>query len=545
MHTRSVLLLCFLSPVVCAFAGDDITWLHRFDGKALPTAQGWSPVGRAAAMSRVVDGALQILDDSVEEDGAFRVNWTPDPSREIVVEARVRFESMAAEGSRLRVGFEEGAPVSLLVGDGRRQEGFLLYPDRVASFLDRVYPMDTRSSFHTYRLAIRENDMSVFVDGQLRIRGEGAFWKEAVPDRVRRVRVEFAQIQGRIPLVFRPDRPAEAGRATRKTQAAHYGRPALGHPTAEPGAASNAPYLDDVGKGMLLMTVAQGGDVIYLPYGILKSVDLGKTWTPIDGLQVKTFAPRKAVRLPGGDILGVSRWTVKYDDTHDYFVGMSYRFDPRAETYRMFESTIRIPDDMGHIGFDRDIFDLGNGEIVASVYGSTAKSANRYRNILLKSTDGGETWTHYSTVGENPEPAYAWLSKKEVTSVTRTQPRRPMVQKWSKDGGKTWGPATTLEVGSADPGLLLMSKGVLACCYGRPGSNLMFSLDGGKTWLHHQVISGEHGFNYTAIREVQPGRLQPLPTRPRKIQFPSSRSTTTTKPPHDDRQNSPLLAWEV
>jgi hypothetical protein len=35
----------------------------------------------------------------------------------------------------------------------------------------------------------------------------------------------------------------------------------------------------------------------------------------------------------------------------------------------------------------------------------------------------------------------------------------------------------------------------------------MFSLDGGKTWASHHVISDKVGFNYTSIREISPGKL--------------------------------------
>jgi hypothetical protein len=52
-----------------------------------------------------------------------------------------------------------------------------------------------------------------------------------------------------------------------------------------------------------------------------------------------------------------------------------------------------------------------------------------------------------------------------------------------------------------------MSNGILACSYGRPASCLMFSLDGGKTWASHHVISDKVGFNYTSIREISPGKL--------------------------------------
>ncbi len=40
------------------------------------------------------------------------------------------------------------------------------------------------------------------------------------------------------------------------------------------------PYLYDVGKGVLMLSVAQGPDAIFEPYGVLRSTDAGKTWEP-------------------------------------------------------------------------------------------------------------------------------------------------------------------------------------------------------------------------------------------------------------------------
>ena len=82
-----------------------------------------------------------------------------------------------------------------------------------------------------------------------------------------------------------------------------------------------------------------------------------------------------------------------------------------------------------------------------------------------------------------------------------------MSQVFSHDGGNTWEKPITLEVGKVAPDLVLMSNGVLACSYGRPASCIMFSIDGGKTWCSHHVVSDRVGFNYTSIREISPGRL--------------------------------------
>src|SRR2546427_12877350 len=63
----------------------------------------------------------------------------------------------------------------------------------------------------------------------------------------------------------------------------------------------------------------------------------------------------------------------------------------------------------------------------------------------------------------------------------------------------------------------LLSNGVLACSYGRPGVNIMFSTDGtGTRWSHHtSVFSGITAVNsttdkstcYSGFAEVSPGRL--------------------------------------
>ena len=73
----------------------------------------------------------------------------------------------------------------------------------------------------------------------------------------------------------------------------------------------------------------------------------------------------------------------------------------------------------------------------------------------------------------------------------------------------------TLEEGSVDADLVYMRDGVLACSYGRPGSNLMFSLDRGRTWTSHHVITEARGYNYTTLREISPGRLLYIHDAPR------------------------------
>ena len=50
---------------------------------------------------------------------------------------------------------------------------------------------------------------------------------------------------------------------------------------------------------------------------------------------------------------------------------------------------------------------------------------------------------------------------------------------------------------------------MLVCAFGRPGNNLIFSLDNGRTWGHERAITPTdiHTTGYLDIIETKPGRL--------------------------------------
>lgn len=475
-----------------------VRWLVEYTGDRLPDPQVWQRQG--ALPAEIAGGALRVVDDSSEDGCAFRAAFDLPADHEIVVEASVRIGAIKAwrDGTR-QYPWRDGSPASILICDGRHQEGLILCPDRVSTYADRFARLKIGDRFHDYRLRIRGKDMGVWVDGQPAIRGLDAFWKPADGAR------PFLQFGSS----SKPYRGASEWRQVRlgvRPAGAERRSPfqiTLGQPwpiPKPPNYPQTRPYLYNLGKGLLMLSVAQGPDKWYEPYGILRSTDSGRTWTPVKDLQQRTFAPQPMIRRQDGSILGVSRWSVKYDD--GIYVGISYRFDPSGETFTMFENRITVPKETHAIMvFDRHIFDAGSWGILAVVYDAASHA------YLLQSTDEGQSWSHFSTIGRGDEPSVARLSPSEMTALLRQGGMMPFHQVFSRDGGKTWSPPAVLEEGSVDADLVVMADGTLAASYGRPGSNLMLSADGGRTWSAHAVVTDQRGFNYTALTEVAPGRL--------------------------------------
>jgi hypothetical protein len=408
-------------------------------------------------------------------------------------------------------------------------EGILLTPPAathegaakgyVRTLTDRFAQADTRDAFHTYRLIIRGVDMAVEMDGKRIIEGRNAFWRPATSPRkfirfgstskpfTGEARWEFVR------LGLRPASTAAVDKSPLKIT--------VSEPwplNVEEKNTESRPYLYDMGQGLLLTSNPQGSDALLEPYIVRRSTDAGKTWQAVRGTEQNSDSPQELVRLADGRILGPSRWTrLQPDGT---LTGKTTILNATAETFTMHDSTITLPAEFmpaksGEVLIcERHIWAEKDGSITAVAWSRTNQRDAQKRFVvtrhthLLRSTDLGKTWTHLAHVGLGGEPAVVRLSDSEWLAVTRPDGHMSnLLQHRSHDGGKTWKFERTLEEGSVMPDLVLMSNGVLACSYGRPVSNLMFSLDGGRTWRDHRVISDRANFNYTTIREISPGRL--------------------------------------
>jgi photosystem II stability/assembly factor-like uncharacterized protein len=519
-----VVLTTLTSTAISTAADEDIRWLVQYDGKSLPAAP-WKAVGKLNATLEA-DG-LRLVDDG-KEFGHYRAPWSASPDDEIVVEATLKAGAITGSQPKKTSAslwpWRDGSPVMVQVSDGKRQEGLVIFPAQATSFTDRFIPMVTTDAFHTYRLVIRGTDMSMWVDGVQKVVGQGAFWKPAdSPEPFIQFGSTAKTATGEawwssVKLGVREATTTAAPSPVKITVSEPWDM-------TRPKVHQTRPYLYDLGQGLLMVSVAQGPDAFYEPYGLLKSTDAGKSWTPIPGLDQLDTTPLPVLRRPDGTILAVSRWTRLQPDGS--VVGKTVHLNADATKYEMIDNRIVLPKEYANETerdqtiCERHIWNDDDGGATMVVWSRKLVKLPDGRNNtvrfshLVKSTDQGKTWNYVSTVGPGGEPAVVRLSKTELTAVIRGDRDSCMKQMFSHDGGKTWSEPIKLEVGKVLPDLVLMSNGVLACSYGRPASCIMFSVDGGKTWPSHHVISERVGFNYTSIREISPGRLLYLHDAPK------------------------------
>ena len=141
----------------------------------------------------------------------------------------------------------------------------------------------------------------------------------------------------------------------------------------------------------------------------------------------------------------------------------------------------------------------------------------KHRTILVESKDAGRTWRCVSTIayvydrfdGDGYcEPALIEAADGSLLCVMRWGGGAPLGQCRSVDGGKTWSAPEKLAAHGVDPDLFLMSNGVLACTYGRPGLYIMFSEDGcGYSWGYRTQIGAWRSSTYMGIAEIAPDKL--------------------------------------
>ncbi|MCK4417408.1 MAG: exo-alpha-sialidase [Candidatus Latescibacteria bacterium] len=244
--------------------------------------------------------------------------------------------------------------------------------------------------------------------------------------------------------------------------------------------------------------------------------DGGATWEPP---VTQEDAGHSWIRLKNGTSLWLS-YHITYRDESACACRLGRSDD--GKRYRWSEGTVnfaphkikRWKHGAGSLVFSRSILERPDGSLLTTMYGQLAGD-KRARSILVRSTDQGSTWRYFSTMAYEPdldlnEPCLAELGNGELFCIMRNKSGKPMYRVRSSDGGESWTKPIRMPryAASVFPDLTLMSNGVLACSFGRPGCHLMFSVDGkGERWTSRTTVFEGPSTCYTAIREVAPGRL--------------------------------------
>ncbi|WP_165956676.1 sialidase family protein [Kribbella antibiotica] len=168
---------------------------------------------------------------------------------------------------------------------------------------------------------------------------------------------------------------------------------------------------------------------------------------------------------------------------------------------------------MGGFVLIHSVVEDPDGTLYQSGYGYYDGDA-RYRQLLLRSTDGGLNWTTQSTIAYSAtvngegfcEAAVARTADGSLLAVMRTGSYLQMYQVRSTDNGKTWTAPAPLKANGVAmagvyPSLVLLPDNRLLLYYGRPGQSLAISEDGnGTSWSPPTYVDYRNSANGSLIQ---------------------------------------------
>jgi hypothetical protein len=258
------------------------------------------------------------------------------------------------------------------------------------------------------------------------------------------------------------------------------------------------------------------------------TTDAGRTWLlGAAGLQQLKGWPEGMPRSGQRTARGIFCWGAK-QPSQGMCTGTSGWVHPdTGEVEGPWPMSMTLPPGAhgGYIG--TSVVATGDGRVFLVAYTSLPEDNQRVRTVLLESSDGGRTFETVSTVATQKNAPWAAIGPSEPTiaevkdggliCIMRTAGQAdtggrgtsgPMLLARSEDGGKTWS-YQRMFVPGVMPKLRRMQDGTLALAFGRPGNNVIFSVDEGRSWGGEVALTrpDEGTSGYLDLCEIAPGRL--------------------------------------
>lgn len=291
--------------------------------------------------------------------------------------------------------------------------------------------------------------------------------------------------------------------------------------------------LRELPDGSWALYMLAGGDIEPSPEnytGLTRSYDKGKTWTPLETVDVGFPREGKTIGQGPTELMTLNGTSTLFFSTHSQTWGRNWqswmmRSSDNCKTWSRPEA---MPGALGQFTFMRNHIVTRDGRILVSYQhydGPPAdarapepeekpwqKALFHYvsnpRNGILMSEDGGKTWTEYGRIRLTPNPRYhGWaensiveLADGRIAMIIRGDRLGGMLyQAISKDGGRTW-PEFASVTQIPNPGskaTLYSLGGDTVALLHNPNSKhrspmaLWISFDGMKTWPYQRVLQQE------------------------------------------------------
>jgi len=282
--------------------------------------------------------------------------------------------------------------------------------------------------------------------------------------------------------------------------------------------------LRELPDGSWILFMLAGGDTEPSPLnytGVTRSLDKGKTWTPLEHFDVGFPREGKTIGQGPTELMITGPRSTVFFSTHSKHWANDWRswFLTSDDSFKTWSKPSEVPGRLKERTFIRKHIVCKDGRLMAPFQhyigpddeqdkAPLDRAFTNPRNGVLISSDGGKTWTEHGNIRLTPNSRYFGWAENDlfehpngnITMVIRGDGLGGMLWKAeSKDGGLTW-PEFATATSIPNPGsktTLYNLGGDTVAILHNPNSKhrspmaLWISFDGMKTWPYQRVLQQE------------------------------------------------------